>query len=226
MTSLTSRLRTLKVSESRSTKQTGVALIVVLIFIVALTSLAIYSAQDVSLGERLARNQLDAQVAREAAEAALRDAEFDLLLASGVQRTGANCARGLSRPVVEASFRFNSNCDQGQCNFPAAQYIASNYLLATSTLANFEPWWPPSKGGRWNDNLSTKPTGLNVNCGFVGAVPYGTFSGRVAIVGVSRQPEYLIESFTPQKYYRITARGFGRNPNTEVVLQSYFLPFQ
>jgi type IV pilus assembly protein PilX len=214
--------------------QTGVALIVVLIFIVAFTSLALYSARDVSLGERLARNQLDAQVAREAAEAALRDAEFDLMLFKNeTLRTGAYCFRGVdARPVNSAGgiTGFSATCSKGQCNLPEANYSNSNYSLGASTLANFEPWWPAAKGGLWNDDLTTKPTGVNVNCSFNGGVPYGTFTGRASIIGVSRQPEYLIELFTrnpfSNSFVRITARGFGRNPNTEIVLQSYFRPFQ
>lgn len=208
--------------------QSGVALVVVMIFIVALTSIAIFSARNVSLSERVARNQLDAQVAREAAEAALRDAEFDLLLASETLRAGAKCARTGLRPVTENIAQFTTTCNNGQCGLPPARYELSNYASATSTSNTGEPWWPAAKGGLWNDDLSTKPTGVGVNCTFVGGVPYGTFSGRADIVGVSRQPEYLLEYFRigTNNLFRISARGFGRNPNTEIVLQSYFRPFQ
>lgn len=212
--------------------QKGVALIVVLIFIVALTSLAIFSARDVSLGERLARNQLDAQVAREAAEAALRDAEFDLQLRNGAPRAGAFCARlsGLERPVTAPSAysSFTSTCERGQCS-PSPSVVAGNSNYATAvaqpTPTNYEAWWPASKGGLWNDDLSTKPTtAASANCAtFTGGVPFGTFTGRNRVVGVARQPEYLIERMSPD-FVRITARGFGRNVNTEIVLQSYFRP--
>jgi type IV pilus assembly protein PilX len=208
--------------------QRGVALVVVMIFIVALTSIAIFSARNVSLSERVARNQLDAQVAREAAEAALRDAEFDLLLASDVLRTGAKCARTGLRPVNENIAQFTGTCSKGQCGLPPARYETSNYAIATNTSNTGEPWWEEAKGGLWNDDLTIKPTAVGVNCTFVGGVPYGTYSGRADLVGVSRQPEYLIEYFRigTNNLFRINARGFGRNPNTEVVLQSYFRPFQ
>ena len=215
---------------TRST-QSGVALIVVLIFIVALTSLAIYSARDVSLGERLARNQLDSQVAREAAEAALRDAEFDLQLPNGTLRTGAFCSRmdGAERPVNgrQAASAYAPNCLRGQCDLPSSAHLNSTNYGAAPSATNYEPWWPASKGGLWNDDLSTKPTtAASAKCaGFTGGVPFGTFTGRTRIPGVSRQPEYLIEKITLD-FVRITARGFGRNPNTEIVLQSYFRPYQ
>lgn len=213
----------------RGKAQTGVALIVVLIFIVALTSLAIFSARDVSLGEKLARNQLDSQVALESAEAALRDAEFDLMLKDGTLRTGAFCARlyGLERPVTAPSAfsAFESTCLRGQCSpSPSVTAANSNYATAPSAT-NYEAWWPASKGGLWNDDISTKPTtAASANCtSFTGGVPFGTFTGRTRVTGVSRQPEYLIERMSPD-FVRITARGFGRNPNTEIVLQSYFRP--
>lgn len=211
--------------------QHGVALIVVLIFIVALTSLAIYSARDVSLGEKLARNQLDSQVAREAAEAALRDAEFDLQLKDGALRTGAFCARTYKaeRPITDpaAGSAYVADCLRGQCS-PSPSVVANNSNYDTATLprgTNYEAWWPASKGGYWNDDLSTKPTSAaSANCAvFTGGVPFGTFTGRARLPGVSRQPEYLIEKMSID-FVRITARGFGRNPNTEIVLQSYFRP--
>lgn len=220
-----------------SASEKGVALVVVLIFIVALTSLAIYSARDVSLSERVARNQLDAQVARESAEAALRDAEVELLYTTPDLRSGAKCARGLdARPVVDNFSSFKNNCANGQCSLDISLYSNANYSTSTTTTVakiaartiDGEPWWPEAKGGQWNDDLTTKPTAVGVNCTFTGGIPYGTYTGRAPLTGVWRQPEYLIEYFplTDDNLFRISARGFGRNPNTEIVLQSYFRPFQ
>jgi type IV pilus assembly protein PilX len=204
----------------------GVVLVVVMIFIVALSMIAVFSINSANLNERLARNQLDLQVAREAAEAALRDAEVDLQLSAGTLRTNANCARLQQRPLTDRLNEFTKDCEKGQCYFLDTFYQSSNYSLATT--AGAEPWWPVVKGGKWNDDLSTKPTALNVNCTFNGAVPFGTYSGRLALPGVSRQPEYLIELFRRNDFngavFRITARGFGRGSRTEVVLQSYFKP--
>ena len=55
-------------------------------------------------------------------------------------------------------------------------------------------------------------------------MPLGTFTGTPGVTGVSRQPEYLIEYMQrgDDIYFRNTARGWGLDPNTEVVLQSYF----
>jgi Tfp pilus assembly protein PilX len=70
------------------------------------------------------------------------------------------------------------------------------------------------------------------------SVRYGTYTGAPALVGVSNQPFYFIEvlcyynldeSLTTGSavnycnYYRITARGYGGNPNSQVTLQEVFL---
>lgn len=213
---------------NRCNRPQGVALVVVMIFIVALSLLGAFSMNSANLSERLARNKLDLQLAREAAEAGLRDAEVDLQLASDVQRPGANCARTSQRPLKDNLAWFGSSCLMGQCRFGNTYYTNADYALSTSTTGTGEPWWPVVKGGQWNDNLTTKPTALNTNCGFNGAVPYGTFTGRALLPGVSRQPEYLIELIQRPQFggdlYRITSRGFGRGNLTEVVLQTYFKP--
>jgi type IV pilus assembly protein PilX len=210
--------------------QSGVALVVVLMFVLALSVLAAFSARNSSVGERVARNQLDYQTARQAAEAALRDAERDLLLTTGAIRPSAVCARGAARPVMDGPglASFSSNCLGGQCSLPPATYTTANYATAVAGSVA-EPWWPVARGGLWNNNFSIKPSRSTsaANCGtFVGAVPLGTYTGAPPISGVSRQPEYLIEVLERGRiYFRISARGFGYNPATQVVLQSYFKPF-
>jgi type IV pilus assembly protein PilX len=210
----------------------GVALVVVMIFIVALSSIALFAARNSSLAELLGRNKQDLQLAREAAEAALRDAEADLLIPSATRITGARCNRIASRPLIEGISQFDRDCSQGQCGLPLSFYQTTDYSQGTPTVAGTgnpggEPWWPLPRGGQWN-NASTKANAVDTNCDFDGAVPYGTFTAKPPLRGVSQQPEYLIEliNFGPNRYFRISARGFGRGPNTEVVLQTYFKPFE
>jgi type IV pilus assembly protein PilX len=215
------------------------ALVMVLIFTVALSIAAAYAAKNSSLAEKVARNQVDYQTARQAAEAALRDAERDILLADGSTQSNALCARGDARPVMDAIWAFDTQCTAGQCGFGPSTYTGADYASATHDNGKGEPWWPVAKGGMWMGSrksgdtvytFSDKPSREEgaVNCdSFVGAVSLGTFTGRPPLLAVSRQPEYLIEYFRrgATHYFRITARGFGYLPNTEVVLQSYFRPF-
>jgi type IV pilus assembly protein PilX len=215
-------------------RQAGVALIVVMMFIVILSSVAAFSARRALSGEGLSRNQLDVEIARQAAEAALRDAEFDLQMKASPPT--ALCKRGNARPLVTAgddAGRFGANffgsgCPQGQC----ASAVTANADNATKANAasktNPQPWWPAAAvptatDFKWNNSLTKADS--SSSCTFLGAVPFGTFTAAPLITGVKRQPEYLIEHFRRDKenYFRITARGWGLSYNSEVVLQSFFV---
>lgn len=215
--------------------QVGLSLIIVMIFLSAITGLTIWSVRQSIFGESMARNQMDLEVARQAAEAALRDAERDLMNLTPTLLTNASCSRGFDRPPK--AFDFTTNCTNGFCTKSDTVYASANFSTATATSVNAEPWWPPSKGGLWNNTFSSKP-GRNpvttTNCNFTGGVPLGTYTGAAAIVGVAIQPEYLIEHFLRRSnismketnYYRITARGFGYTQRTQIVLQTIYAPLQ
>jgi type IV pilus assembly protein PilX len=205
-------------------------LIVVLMLMAALAVGGLYSARSALMGERLARNQLDNQVARQAAEAALRDAEKDLALADGTKLSGAVCPRGsLARPVSSGSVAFmDASCLAGQCAVMTQDdQQQANYATADGTAGQkVEAWWPVSKGGKWNNSDAKPSPDNNGTCAtFTGGVPIGTFTGAKQIAGVARQPEYLIERIqrSTNTVYRITSRGFGYRSGTEVVMQSYFV---
>jgi len=217
--------------------QSGVSLIMVLLFLVAITGLTVWAARQSMLGEGMARNQLDLEIARQAAESALRDAERDLKNATpGVTLTNAACSRG--SVIIPA--KFDATCTTGLCYQNDAYYAASEWQHNSSgNTVNPEPWWPTGKGGTWNDEFKSKPsrtiattTGADSDkCDFKGGVPLGTYTGAPVIRGVAIQPEYLIEYFkrsipTRQEsaVYRITARGFGYAQRTQVVLQTTFVP--
>lgn len=235
-------------------KHNGVALVVVLLFLVAITGISVWTARQSMLAEGMARNQMDQEAARQAAESALRDAERDIDNAPlGILMANASCQRNTATTDADGlnPSSFTSDCAQGLCLKDDASYALSDWSTATSTNTSVaEPWWPTGKGGLWNDDESTKPGRTpvdNSNCAsFTGGVPLGTYTGVPAIRGVAKQPEYLIEVFqrkhvrinleetqvtsTGEKanqwstMYRITARGFGYSQRTQVVLQSVFFP--
>lgn len=197
----------------------GIALPVVLMFLLVITIAATFGIRRSTLAEGITRNQLDYEIARQAAEAALRDAERDLFLIGTVMPTGAACDRTPARPLKDKLVPglWEATCPQGQCRVSTDYLAASDY----TTKTNPQPWWPTTKGGLWGDN-ATVPG----NCTFNGSVPIGTFTGTPNISSVARQPEYLIEWIdrVTDPVLRITARGFGTDVNTEVVLQSYVRP--
>lgn len=214
-------------SARRGNRDQGVAMLVVLIFTLALTGIAIVSARLALMGESLARNQLDLQVARQAAEAALRDAEKDLMIANGnANFPGLVCQRGNDRPVMDKVAMFTENCLRGQCLISQTQRQQVDFTKGASNQKLADVWWPQDKGGRWGDPEAKQSKPGGVDCvAFTGAVPLGVFTGANAIQGVALQPEYLIENVRrgDDTFFRITARGFGYRANTEVVLQSYFM---
>jgi len=225
---------------SKAAGQRGLALVMVLLFLVAITGLTVWAARQAMLGEGMSRNQQDLEVARQAAESALRDAERDLKNVSPmVDSTHTNsCTRG----GVILPAKFDTSCTGGLCYRVDADYGSSQWdSAAAGSIVNSEPWWPVGKGGLWKDvndpssSTNTKPVRVppatdSSKCNFTGGVPLGTFTGAPSIRGVAAQPEYLIEYFrrsVPGRkelpVYRITSRGFGYNLRTQVVLQSIYL---
>ena len=197
----------------------------VMIFLVIILLTAVVGIRRATVTEGITRNQLDYEVARQSAEAALRDAQRDVMLPKlAAPLPNAICVRTDRRmPETVTPATFAADCPRGQCRLDPSVYAAADW----STRANPLPWWPtvpsnPSTSGQWGDNASLSASSCN---SFHGGVPIGTFTGSPPMRGVGRQPEYLIEYFerfsATQRFVRLTARGFGSDPNTEVVLQSY-----
>jgi type IV pilus assembly protein PilX len=199
---------------SHRRRAAGIALPIVLMFLLVITVAAGFGIRRAILGEGVARNQLDYEVARNAAEAALRDGERDLFMLS--KAASAKCDRMENRPLGDAIKPpyWGSTCPNGQC-YVTAEYLATSVF---SSGTNPMPWWPDANNGRWGNNATSAAT-----CSFTGGVPIGTYTGSPQISGVARQPEYLIEYIArvDDPVIRVTARGFGADVNTEVVLQTY-----
>lgn len=87
-------------------KQSGAVLITGLIFMVVLTIIVISALRSATLEERMAANARNRQLALQAAEAVLRDAEATLFAAAPFS------------PFTPASF--TAGCTSGLCNLPAA----------------------------------------------------------------------------------------------------------
>jgi type IV pilus assembly protein PilX len=164
-------------------RQRGAALVVALLFLVILAMLGVSAMTSTTLEERMAGNARDQNIAIQAAEAALRDAERDL--------TNSNPA---FRVIQTANFV--ASCAQALCTEGAL-------------LANLDD--------------ATK------------SAFYGQYSGALAVPGTVQQPRYMLEllaAVPPQvpppppgqtiRNFRVTAKGFGQNANTIVILQTVF----
>lgn len=249
ISSLSSAPKVIGASVSRRVER-GVALVVVMVLLIAITGVSVWTVRRSMMGENMARNQIDQQAAIQAAESALRDAERDIMNTSVALLTNASCTRGVTELNPNM---FSTACTLGLCTKASeAAYNAVDWSLASAANKDVaEPWWPKSKGGLWNETLSDKPdrtlaTPETTKCAFSGGVPFGTFTGANPIRSVARQPEYIIEVFRRKNVrinlaesqvtsggefanqwstmYRITARGFGYSTKTQTVLQTIYFP--
>ncbi len=188
----------------------GVALVTALLMLVAVAMLGLSAAQLALQGEKASRNDRDHQIAFQAAEAALLDAELDI--------------RGSPIASRSRSSLFNPKSTQGFV--PGCGKGANNRFLGLcESSATATPDW-----------LLVDLQEVAANK--VRTVAYGTFTGRVFPIGQgslpSQLPRYLIEILPdrtpglpadgaqPRFLYRITAIGFGVRHQTKVVLQSFY----
>ena len=210
-------------------RQAGVSLVVSMIFILILAFLGLAAMRNSTLQERMANNMRDRNVALQAAELVLRDAERDL---SSFKADGVTfCAGGASgcRPAGErpklAIYRadywswtssflayWTATCNHGQC------YVDPDDTTATVPV--------------WNDTVADWTEAQTGNT--LKTVKYGTYTGATPLTMVPVQPRYMIEAIadkdphglrgTNRVIFRITARAVGQNPNTVVILQSVISP--
>ena len=206
-------------------RQRGVALFMVLMVTLVIVALSVSLAVGVFGGQKSARASADHAIARQAAEAALRDAELDLMC----QRwTAATQTFAFNNSAVVNSTNPRSYCDKPidsckQIGSTSHTTVCSNGIV-TAPLGTV-----PSV---------TNPFAAGSNC----SVAYGTITGQpeFKLSGLSQatqpaQPRYSIELFTYNPSgemgkvlpaYRITARGYGRgnSASTIVDLESIYRP--
>lgn len=188
-------------------RQRGASLVVVMLVLLLVTVVGIAGARLALLGEMSARHDRDTQIAFEAAEAAVMDAERD------IDREGTlNCAS--LRPQIDRSL-----VPEGSCLTSTTE----RGLCGPATSATAKPTWASVD---FLDNSATAPT-----------VQYGSFTCRAFASGAgikpARPPRYLIEwdidktpgfstgddNTPPPPLYRITAMGFGPSLDTRAVIQ-------
>jgi type IV pilus assembly protein PilX len=173
----------------------GSVLIVSLVILLVLTLLGLSGMGNTVMQERMAGNAQESLSAFQAAEAGLREGEWDVF------------------NNIFPNDPFLADCTAGRCQ-PAAP------------SDTYEVWEEgASKGIDWKD--------------YIKAIEFGSQrTPPVDLPGVSQNPSYLIErlqvidqggslvaGFSAQQsgeWYRITARGFGRNGQSQATVQSVF----
>lgn len=187
-------------------RDAGFSLITTLILLVVVTILGVGAAQMVLQSEKSTRYERDSQIAFQAAEAALLDAEFDIRgpNASSSQRTDSF--------VTGSVVGFVDGCGTG----------AKRGLCYPSAAGQKPVWY----GVDFQDESSSAKT---VKFGeFTGrTLSTGTSGIRPEIL-----PHYIIEviadptpgsnATTKPTLYRVTAMGFGPRKSTQAVVQMIF----
>lgn len=188
--------------------QSGMVLVISLIILMLLTLIGITGLQTTGLEEKMAGNMRDRNVAFQAAESALRDAEFE------ISKTGSRIS-GLTKFTANCGVSTTSDAtDDGLCYYPGGVMY----------VANLNNNWVVSQSGGATMSMTAAPS-----------VAYGTFTGAARISGLANQPRYILEGLkgspgtvcdrsAGEFCYRITVLAQGANANTHVWLQEVYKP--
>lgn len=179
----------------KKTPQSGFILFTALIFMTILTLVVVGLFNTTTSEEKIARNFRDSDVALQAAEAALRDAEMRI--------TGA-----YTWPYTPVNLNnFTSDCTNGLCDS----------TLTIVRVDDLDFWASSGTGG------NASPIGqYTVSSNTVTGIP-STAQPRYMIELLCTKLG-APTGVSCNKVFRITAQGRGRFPNTRVVLQEVFLP--
>lgn len=185
-------------------RQAGFSLITAMILLVIAVLLGITASQIVLMSERSARYERDRQIAFQAAESALLDAEFDL-------RGPGSIRSDMFSPT--ASLGFVAGC--GRDN--------TSRGLCLPAGAGEPPVWTAVSFTDTSNDAPTVRFGTYTNRAYAA----GSRGVQPALL-----PRYLIEVLadptpginadSPRYLYRVTAVGFGPRLETQVMLQMYF----
>ncbi|WP_273422274.1 pilus assembly PilX family protein [Curvibacter lanceolatus] len=195
----------------RASLQQGASLIVVLILLIVVSLLGVGSIQIATMGERSARNDRDQQIAWQAAEAALMDAELDM----DPNGMGLGSRRSSFAPITDAS-AFVLNCGSSSTNrgLCAENPSGKPAWLVVDFLSTSSP-----KTAGWGDF-----TGRN------NPTPYPTGGGlksfqapRYVIEAIKDPAEVQTKGIVESRYvYRVTAMGFGPRQDIQAVMQMIY----
>lgn len=180
--------------------QRGSALFIVLMVMIVVAFLVVTAAQSYNTEQRISANESDRKLALSLAEAALREGEFQVL---DLEYT------------ADSKVTFSENCEKGLCTAVnvrtnnANEESFGNIVVQGTPTVEAVKRSCPAKSGKNSTGLCIDNQGVEYKKG---------------TAGVSKMPRYIIEYLgvkNGQNVYRVTAKAWGKNANTVVVLQSY-----
>lgn len=186
--------------------QRGFSLITTLILLIVVTMLGIGASQMVLLSERATRFDRDAQIAFQAAEAALIDAEFD------IRGPNTSTSQRMASFSASSGLGFIDGCGTG-----------GSLGLCSSAADGQKPVWYSVD---FTDESSSAKTVKFGN--FTGR----TFATGTSGIRPEIAPRYIIEVLPDKRpgssasaqrtLFRVTAMGFGPRKETQAVVQMIF----
>ena len=211
-------------------RQRGVVLLVSLLFLIVLTLLGVAASRMVTGEEKMSRYLREYNTAFQAAESAMRDAHDDI---DGYFANGATNGSRLNSDTL-----FFADCSFGQCLFDPAEtappWMDEAKWANAAVLGTYTRRSPlPKSGAVGSDASITSKDGQTENA--IARVSAATTS-LSSVTGVWKQPAYLVESIpdmrpgansvvvgvNPPPIYRITARGYGADPNSRAMVQEIY----
>lgn len=206
----------------------GFALITSLILMTGLLVLAAVTLRVSTRNERVAGIDLDRALAFQLAETTLRDAQQDILR---MNATGQPCLPPTAcRPEVEypnkdsglTALPFIGTCRQGMC------YLGPGSVATTASNPAGQAYLDPDFVNPWNraDPGETDAARPYARFGeFTGA----SWSALQTATGATQRPRYWIELIPygtagDRMLYRITVLAWGRNAQTQAMLQEVYQP--
>ena len=175
---------------AQNSRQLGISLIIVMIFLVILSILGVTGMQSSSLRSKTARNEADRALAFQAAEAALRDGELDVKNLKANNTACVAASAGCRIENISRGDGFVTSCNLGLCDSRAF----------TTPV--------------WEDTAKWSTTGASVAYGTF------TDAAAIPVVGQQPRYILEYFPLGDSVVYRITAVGFGANTSTQVMLQS------
>jgi len=214
--------------KSSNNRQAGAALITSLIFLTVLTILGMSTLGTALLESRMAGNARDRNLAFQAAEIGLRDAELF------IRDSGRIAGNIVQEPGIAFVSGLETTCGFGFCHKGKTWSTGTG----TNNWIDYPVWksttfWATAIQYQRTVGETGKPVGYAGSTQLaIDPLHVPLYVLPAALPLVTRQPEYLIESFSPKDtnatplryYYRITVRGYGMRPGTRVMLQEVYTP--
>lgn len=188
---------------AKASAQKGFALFIVLMIMIVIALLVVTATQSYNTEQRISTNDADHKFATTLAEAALREGENYIY------------------EIEDGTTTFDDDCTNGLCKAKSLPASKPNEPYTTTTGKVIVE-------GNSTEEAWHRECGKDkVKCIDINGIPYpGKNSGAKKNCGAKKDACYIIEylstnSIDNRTIYRVTAKAWGKNENTVVILQSY-----